>query len=180
MLITKRFFALCLALCVAQTSFARTPSDANAEDRVPVGGGIEIREPSEAVEVPAHLPKFIYLRCNATGWDVTAATRMHRVSGQAQLYSITYEVKEDWMLSAYDECSLTATPAKDGWGAHQVYFGIKNGFLYAPSGSISLSFDTQADVYFKVKYPAKGHYTAYVSLSQNPFFAVVPYVNIRH
>jgi hypothetical protein len=180
MLFTKSLPALGLALSFAQASFARTPSDVKAQERVPVGGSIEIREPSEAVKVPAALPKFIYLRCNATGWDVQAGTRMHRVPGQPQLYRMTYDVKEDWMVSAYDECSLTATPVKDGWGAQQVYFGIKNGFLDAPSGSISLTFDTHADVYFKVKYPAKGRYTAYVSLGQYPFFAVVPHLNNGH
>lgn len=164
MLSGKTISALGLLLCLAPSSFARTPSDVS----------IEVPQP-----IP-QLPRFVYLRCNATGWDVNATTRMKRVPHQPQLLSLTYEVKEDWMVAAADDCSLTATPAKDGWGDRQVYFGVQNGFVNVPNGSVNLTFNSSADVYFKVKYPAKGRYTAYLSLSDYPFFAVVPHVDSGH
>jgi hypothetical protein len=166
--------SLCLLLGLTQPSFARTPSDAPVEGHEPIPGSVE------PGQVPETLPQFIYLRCNATGWDVNAATRMKHVPGHAQLYSLSYEVKEDWMVTAHDDCSFTATPVKDGWGDRQVYFGIRNGFLNVPNGSVNLSFSPQADVYFKIRYPAKGRYTAYLNLGDDPFFAVVPYVKNGH
>ncbi len=177
MLIRNGCLSLGLMLGLASASFARTPSDRPADAREPGPGTIDIEIPAETSPVPKSLPAYIYLRCNATTWDVNAATRMKLVPGQPQLYSLTYEVKEDWMVTGHDDCTLTATPAKDAWGDYQVYFGIKNGFLSVPNGSISLSFSSNADVYFKINYPAKGRYTAYLSLSDYPFFAVVPYVN---
>ncbi len=113
--------------------------------------------------------RFLYFRCNATGWDFSAATRLRSLEpGSTFPLVLEYEIQEDWMVSAGDTCVFSETDVRDGLGTRYrewsvgparleadsvTYYGpsVRNP-LYAPDGSES------AITHFTIKYAFKGRF----------------------
>lgn len=102
---------------------------------------------------------YLYLRCNATGWNVDAATRL-QPTADPYVFTLEYEVTQPWMLQGGDQCVFTETPALDAWGNWQRYFGTRFGASLDVPGAAPLQ-DGQR--YFTVRYPALGRYRATVN-----------------
>jgi hypothetical protein len=96
----------------------------------------------------------LYLRCNATGWDVNDATRL-RPTRDPNLFVLNYDVTQGWMVSGSDNCVFTETNQLNGWGStSSFYTRSPAGTLNAPGESATVTGATQ----FAVKYPALGAY----------------------
>lgn len=118
----------------------------------------------EVVDVKAErlvgADEFLYLRCNATGWGVDAATRLEPTA-DPYLFSLEFEVKEGWMLSGGDQCIVTKTNAKDGWGTAQAFYGAPDASAITVPGGWPLR--SQSAQYASVRYPELGRYRATVN-----------------
>jgi hypothetical protein len=106
---------------------------------------------------------YYYLRCNSLGWNVDAKTRL--VPGaNAAVLELSYEVPEQaWFGSDGDDCVITETNARDGWGNEPKSYGIQhyNYRLIAPaSGLVRPANEQQDDAHFKIQYAKPGRYRA--------------------
>ena len=104
---------------------------------------------------------YLYLRCNATSWDVVLENRLVPTSDPNRL-TLTYEVKQPWMVTDWDDCVLTETPLKNQWGAWQRYYvlNVKDAVVDSTYSVV------EGQGNFKVKYPQEGTYTATVDWRQ--------------
>jgi hypothetical protein len=109
--------------------------------------------------------KFLYLRCNATGWDPGAATRLLPTS-TAGRFALTYNVSLPWLVSSPDSCIFTETNQLNGWGSVQTaYSRSPSGTLVVPGGGTLVT----SGANFAVRYPALGTYTVTVNAADKSF-----------
>jgi hypothetical protein len=107
-----------------------------------------------------------YLRCNATGFNPTSATRL-KPTGQTGVYSLNYSVTQPWMVTNADHCSFTETNQLDGWGTFQEHYGATGSDpLIVPTSAAMRK--TGAD-WFNVRYPAQGGFTVTLTLPSGNF-----------
>ncbi len=105
---------------------------------------------------------FLYFRCNATGWNLSDATRLEATT-DPYVFALSYSVSQPWMITSGDDCTLTETSTRNAWGDWQQHYGIKGQWLEAPAGS-PIRMHTAADaVQFKVKYGELGRYRVLVN-----------------
>ncbi len=96
---------------------------------------------------------FLYLRCNATGWEPSDATRL--VETSANQWEITFEVDESWLVQAGDQCQLTETNQLNGWGSTQSAYHVNGATLTVPSSApVASGFQP-----IHLAYPSVGRYT---------------------
>ncbi len=97
---------------------------------------------------------FLYLRCNATGWGADATNRL-KPTADPYVFELTYNVNQPWMTGAGDQCVVTETNQKDGWGTSQKFYTTRNAAQVTVPGGQPLTLGTQN---FTVKYPQVGSY----------------------
>lgn len=122
-------------------------------------------EPRPAtVPSPADLsPSYLYLRCNATGWEVNERDRL-RPTANPDIFELTFDVTEPWMVSTGDDCVVTETPELDGWGAWQHAYVVARAPLAVPTSSrLGLLPAADPPSTFKVRYPELGRFHALVN-----------------
>ena len=106
----------------------------------------------------------LYFRCNATGWNVDNSTRV-RSTMDPYVFSLLYDVKQDWMVGNGDNCIFTETNQVNGWGTTQKYYGSVHGTVNVPGGDYLQTNGAG----FTVKYPALGRYKLTVNWMQGMF-----------
>lgn len=99
---------------------------------------------------------FKYLRCNATGWGVDAATLLTE-TGTPNVFSLTFTVDEPWMTQSGDQCTLLETNELNGWGTWQRAFTSASSSPLSVPGTTPITPGWQ---YFNVLFPEQGEYTA--------------------
>lgn len=99
---------------------------------------------------------FMYLRCNATGWGVDDSTRLESTA-DPDVFTLSFEVDESWMVSSGDQCTLWETNQYNGWGNWQRPFTKVGTKSFDVPGTLVLEPGAQ---YFDVVYPEQGEYTA--------------------
>ncbi len=104
--------------------------------------------------------EFLYFRCNATGWDVNDATRVTDPEDDG-LFSIEYDVTQDWMVTGGDQCVVTLTNQYNGWGSANSTYGAATSDVKVPptTWDIGALNSNQA----RIQYPALGRYRATVN-----------------
>src|SRR5262245_38787588 len=111
----------------------------------------------------------LYLLCNATSWDATSVSRLVQTAPGSGLFTLSYDVPVDWLVSSPDSCSIVETNQLNGWGTTQQRYAFRSG-----QSSLVVVPDARAltpaqSSFFQVKYPAKGRYTATVNWHNGTF-----------
>src|SRR5262245_11315532 len=122
-------------------------------------------ERSAVLGVDTHL----YLLCNATSWDATASSRLVQTSPSSGLFTLNYQVTQDWMVNSSDSCSIVETNQLNGWGTTQQRYAFRAGqstFVTVPDAR---ALTPAQSSFFQVKYPAKGAFTATVNWHNGTF-----------
>jgi hypothetical protein len=114
---------------------------------------------AESASALVNVDEFLYLRCNATTWDLNASSRLKSTSDPYS-FDLTLTVKDAWMVSGGDSCVLTKTNALDGWGSSNESYGTRFGVAVTVPGGAPLQSGSGS---FQVKYPALGKYRATVN-----------------
>ena len=107
---------------------------------------------------------FLYFRSNATGWNVDSATRV-RPTADPYVFSMLFDVKQDWMVSNGDNCQFSETNQLNGWGTKATNYGAVHGTVTVP-GSDYLQSNGPG---FTAKYPALGRYKVTANWMQGMF-----------
>lgn len=118
--------------------------------------GADVSSVSQAV---VGVDEFLYFRCNATGWNVNAATLLTDTDDDG-LFSIEYDVTQPWMITGGDQCAITLTNQLNGWGTVNSTYGAATPGVKVPptTWNIGPANSNQA----MVRYPAIGRYRASV------------------
>lgn len=107
---------------------------------------------------------YLYFRCNATGWDVNAATRL-TATADPYLFSLVFDVDEPWMVTNGDSCVFTETNQLDGWGTVQTQYGSRDSQPIAVPGGGWLATGSSVPL----RYPELGRYEVTVNWRQGTF-----------
>ncbi|MGC4069742.1 MAG: hypothetical protein QM784_34805 [Polyangiaceae bacterium] len=104
--------------------------------------------------------EFLYLRCGATGWGADSATLLS-ASSTPGIYTLEYNVTAPHMVTGGDQCVVTRTNSRTGWGSASTSFGAATNTVVTAPGqwSIGAANSTPATV----RYPALGRYRANVN-----------------
>ncbi len=105
---------------------------------------------------------YLYLRCNSTSWGVDAKSRLVP-TGNPNVFQISLDIREPWMVTDGDDCVLTQTPEKDGWGAWQKYYSTHFYPSTVPSAGRFYSQDNASGFNFKMKFSQLGRFQALVN-----------------
>lgn len=134
-------------------------------------GGPEVLVPRPTPK-PKPSKNFVYLRCNTTSWNLEEKNLMSPVG---EGYSLSYTVKEAWMLDSGESCVLTVTDKKGQWTAKTKEYvaALANGEVATESHSYQTLTrqDAHSDT-FRVRYSALGNYTVYFDL-KNKLYSVM-------
>jgi hypothetical protein len=149
-----------LSLLRPALSLALLMACANQAPEHATGAPISLASTSEALTQGS----FYYLRCNATGWGVDDRTRLV-AAGKNGVFELTFDVSQRWMVDDFDDCVITETPVKNGWGNWQHDRGTAEMAQKAPLAARvqDLPENTHS---FKVSYPALGRYHAVLQLAE--------------
>jgi hypothetical protein len=132
-----------------------------------VPGLAQSAQPTARIGEGTHL----YLRCNATNWDVNEANRL-KSGAQSFLRELTFEVKKTWMTEGGDDCVITETPERNAWGAWQNYYGAPQPTLHVPESAwLRTQLDSAENMVFKVRFPSLGRYR-FVMNTRDGFFSI--------
>jgi hypothetical protein len=102
-------------------------------------------------------PYQLYLRCNATSWDLNATSKLQPTADPA-IYTLDYQVTQSWMVSGNDNCFVT-----DNTTTYTDYGQQGTTVLSVPSlGQATRSLYTKVNQ-LAVKYPSLGFYHAIVN-----------------
>jgi len=104
--------------------------------------------------------EFLYFRCNATGWDVNDATRVTDPDDDG-LFTIEYDVTEEWMVTGGDQCVLTVTDEPNSWGSVSSTYGAATPDVKVPGTEWDIGAVNSNQA--MIQYPALGTYTATVN-----------------
>ena len=103
----------------------------------------------------------LYLRCNATGWAISEATRL-KPSVDGRIATLDFLVTAPWMTQSGDQCVITETNQLNGWGTSPVSWTVAGSQPFVAPNTHRLSESWTPVV---VKYPALGTYRAVVDRS---------------
>jgi hypothetical protein len=104
---------------------------------------------------------YLYLRCNSTSWQPDDKSRLV-ATATAGVFETAFDVNDAYMMTVGDDCILTETPVKNGWGNWKKFYRSVVAPLVAP-GSAGYVFASDAEPEnFRVKFPAPGKYRAFV------------------
>lgn len=106
--------------------------------------------------------EFLYFRCNATGWDANDATRVVDPDDDG-LFTLEYDVDEEWMVTGGDQCVLTLTNEYNGWGTASSTYGAATPDVKVPPTTWDLGAVNSNQA--MIQYPALGRYRATVDWS---------------
>ena len=123
------------------------------------------RDQAAVLGVDTHL----YLLCNATSWDANASSRLVQTAPGSGLFTLNYQVTQDWMVSGSDNCSIVETNQLDGWGTQQQRYPFRAGqstFVTVPDAR---ALTPGQSSFFQVRYPSKGPFTATVNWHNGTF-----------
>ena len=112
---------------------------------------------------------FLYLRCNATSWDVNDSSRFVETSPGSGIFTVSYDVAVDWLVQSPDSCGLLLTNQLDGYGTTQTPYAFRAGqssLVVVPDARALVA---SASSNFQIRYPFKGHYTATVNWTNGTF-----------
>src|SRR5262245_35272391 len=70
---------------------------------------------------------FLYLRCNATSWDVNDRSRFVETAPGSGLFTVSYDVAVDWLVQSPDSCGILETNQKNGYGTVQTPYAFRAG-----------------------------------------------------
>jgi hypothetical protein len=105
---------------------------------------------------PLEAGSYLYLRCNSTSWGVDAVSRLVPTENPDVLEAVM-NVREPWMVTAGDDCTITETPELNGWGNWQNTY---HAYLSVPgAGHVQRPYDaTQQN--FRMVFPKTGRFRA--------------------
>src|SRR5262245_48266281 len=122
-------------------------------------------ERSAVLGVDTHL----YLLCNATSWDATASSRLVQTAPGSGLFTLNYQVTQDWMVNSPDNCSIVETNQLNGWGTQQQRYAFRAGQSTLMTVPDARALTPAQSSSFQVKYPAKGAFTAFANWHNGTF-----------
>jgi hypothetical protein len=121
--------------------------------------------PVSSARAPLSGDTFLYLRCNSTSWNLDAKSRF-APTADANVLELVLEVKEASVVSSGDECTLTETPERDGWGLwHETYHAP----LSVPGAAPVVGAPDPKQQNFRIYYPDAGRYRARVDRAARTF-----------
>jgi hypothetical protein len=110
--------------------------------------------------------EFLYLTCNATGWNPIETNRL-KSTGDPAVFTLSYQVTQPWQVSSPDHCAFLVTNQLNGYGTSQTrYTGSHPSSPLIVPGSDRLIASTAN---FPVKYPATGTYHLTVNWNTKTF-----------
>lgn len=110
--------------------------------------------------------EFLYLTCNATGWNPVETNRLRSTADPA-VFTLSYQVTQPWQVSSPDQCAFLLTNQLNGYGTSQArYTGSHPSSPLMVPGSDTLVISSGN---FPVKYPATGTYNLSVNWSTKTF-----------
>jgi hypothetical protein len=110
--------------------------------------------------------EFVYLTCNATGWNPIETNRLKSTADPA-VFTLSYQVTQPWQVSSPDHCTFLSTNQLNGYGTLQKrYTGSHPSSPLIVPGSDSLVVSSGN---FPVKYPATGTYLLSVNWNAKTF-----------
>jgi hypothetical protein len=99
--------------------------------------------------------EFLYLTCNATGWNPIETNRLKSTADPA-VFTLSYQVTQEWQVSSPDHCAFLSTNELNGYGTSQSrYTGSHPWSPLVVPGSDGLVVSSGN---FPVKYPTTGTY----------------------
>src|SRR5207342_3490041 len=84
-------------------------------------------------------------------------------SASSGLFTLGYDVTQDWMVNSPDSCSIVETNQKNGWGTQQQRYAFRAGqatLVVVPDARALTPAQSSS---FQVRYPAKGRFAATVN-----------------
>ena len=111
----------------------------------------------------------LYLLCNATSWDVNDRSRLVETAPSSGLFTLGYEVTQDWMVSSPDSCSIVETNQKYGWGTQQQRYAFRAGQATLVVVPDARALTPAQSSFFQVRYPSKGRFVATVNWHNGTF-----------
>jgi hypothetical protein len=102
----------------------------------------------------------LYLLCNATSWDANDRSRLVETAPGSGLFTLNYEVTQDWMVASPDGCSIVETNQKNGWGTQQQRYAFRAGQATLVVVPDARALTPAQSSFFQVRYPAKGRFVA--------------------
>lgn len=112
---------------------------------------------------------FLYLRCNATSWDLNDSSRFVETAPGSGLFTLSYDVAADWLVQSPDSCSLLETNQLNGYGTVQTPYQFRadqSSLMVVPDAR---ALTAAASSNFQISYPFKGRYTATVNWQNGTF-----------
>jgi hypothetical protein len=106
---------------------------------------------------------FLYLRCNATSWDLNDSSRFVETAPGSGIFTVSYDVAADWLVQSPDGCSLLETNQRNGYGTVQTPYAFRSGQSSLVVVPDARALVTAASSSFQIRYPFKGRYTATVN-----------------
>lgn len=122
-------------------------------------GGDSEGETGSVAQAVLGVDTYLYLTCNATGWQPGSVTRLQQTSDPT-VFTLDVDVRHSYMVSGADDCQLVETNQKDGWGTTQTRYTTRDTTLLSVPASSRLA---TSSMHFGVKYPALGRYRATVN-----------------
>jgi hypothetical protein len=112
---------------------------------------------------------FLYLRCNATSWQVNDSSRFVETAPGSGIFTVSYDVAVDWLVQSPDSCSLLETNQRNGFGTVQTPYAFRSGQSSLVVVPDARALVPAASSNFQIRYPFKGRYTATVNWHNGTF-----------
>lgn len=114
------------------------------------------------VGVDTHL----YLRCNATTFNLTDASRL-KAGADPKVFTLDYNVQQSWMVSPNggDTCVFTETNQLNGWGTTSKHYSRSGSGAVIVQASGNLVSTGTSESQFPIKYPKLGTFRMTVNTS---------------
>ncbi|MFZ5890458.1 MAG: hypothetical protein ACOY0T_05260 [Myxococcota bacterium] len=112
---------------------------------------------------------FLYLLCNATSWNANDQSRLVETAPGSGMFTLNYDITQDWMVSGSDNCSIVETNQKNGWGTKQTRYAFRSGQASLVVVPDARALAVAQSSSFQVRYPFKGRYAANVNWHNGTF-----------
>lgn len=131
-------------------------------------GDQPIASSNEALLSPG---QYLYLTCNATGWNPSDSNRLKPTSDPS-VFTLEYQVTQPWQVSSPDQCQVLLTNQLNGYGTSQSRYSDSKPStpLVVPASDRLLA----STANFPVKYPATGTYDLSLNWDQKTFTIAPP------
>jgi hypothetical protein len=131
----------------------------------------DVVDDGEAVETATRAligrDTYVYLTCNATGWELNDRTRLVQGS-PPEMWTLSYDVTQPWMVTNRDQCAVVET-----------YYDVRGDqLLLVPTGGSAWGQlrapQAGDDSRFEVRYSTLGRHTATFNWSNGSFSITSP------